>query len=254
MARKKPGAYAPLSAHYADDDRIMAAGEEAELLYLRALAYCARTPKTEGHLTHAQIRSRLGLDGAESRAETCAEVGLLVRTDSGYRIASWLKWNLSAEEVERVRSQDRHRKTPAPTSAKSGSGSGKRSGSEGVTDTGIRVPYTETDTDTEARSIARKRATQRPDDWKPNQKHIAMAEQLELNLDNELEQFTDYHDAKGSAFKDWDASFRTWLRNAAKWGKSRRNPYGKQQETDDLFDAAYQRALIADQNQQELSS
>jgi hypothetical protein len=81
-----------------------------------------------------------------------------------------------------------------------------------------------------------------------------MAAQLELHLDRELEQFTDYHDAKGSAFKDWDASFRTWLRNAAKWGKSRRNPYGKQQETDDLFDAAYQRALIADQNQQELSS
>ena len=102
--------------------------------------------------------------------------------------------------------------------------------------------------------VARKRASQRPSDWKPNQKHIAMAAQLELNLDNELEQFTDYHDAKGSAFKDWDASFRTWLRNAAKWGKSRRNPYGKQQETDDLFDAAYQRALIADQNQQELSS
>ena len=102
--------------------------------------------------------------------------------------------------------------------------------------------------------VARKRATQRPSDWKPNQKHIAMAAQLELNLDNELEQFTDYHDAKGSAFKDWDASFRSWLRNAAKWGKSRRNPYGKQQETDDLFDAAYQRALIADQNQQELTS
>ena len=268
MARKKPGAYAPLSAYYADDDKIMEVGETAELLYLRMLAYCARTPKTEGFVTKAQVRSRLGIvssgadngaeDDAESRAERCADAGLLLREGQGYRIASWLKWNLSAEEVERVRTQDRHRKATPPTSAKSGngsgSGSGKRSGSEGVTDTGIRVPYTETDTDTEARSIARKRATQRPDDWKPNQKHIAMAEQLELNLDNELEQFTDYHDAKGSAFKDWDASFRTWLRNAAKWGKSRRNPYGKQQETDDLFDAAYQRALIADQNQQELTS
>lgn len=149
MARKKPGAYAPLSAHYADDDRIMAAGEEAELLYLRALAYCARTPKTEGHLTFAQVRFRLGLDGAEERAEKCAEVGLLERTDSGYRIASWLKWNLSAEEVERVRTQDRHRKGKPVTSAKSGNGSGKATGSAGVKSPGIRVPYTETDTDTE---------------------------------------------------------------------------------------------------------
>lgn len=101
---------------------------------------------------------------------------------------------------------------------------------------------------------ARKRATQRPGDWAPNAQHVSMAAQLELDLEREIAQFTDHHDSKGSAFKDWDASFRTWLRNAAKWGGSKRNPYSKQQETDDLFDAAYQRALIADQNQQELNS
>lgn len=103
-------------------------------------------------------------------------------------------------------------------------------------------------------SESRKRATQRPSDWQPNLKHHDMCSQLELKLEEELEKFADHHDSKGSTFKDWDAAFRTWLRNAAKWGRSSRNPYGKQQETDDLFDAAYQRALIADQNQQELSS
>lgn len=212
MARKKPGAYVALSAHYADDDRIMAAGEEAELLYVRALAYCARTPKTEGHLTHAQVKTRLGLDGAESRAERCAEVGLLLRTDSGYQIASWLKWNLSAEEIERVRTQERNRKGNAPTSTKSGSGSGNRSGSEGVKEPGIRVPYTETDTEEKNRGA--KRATQLPSDWKPNEIHLEIAREYGLDPAYELRAFRDRNEAKGSTYKNWDAAFRTWLNQA----------------------------------------
>jgi hypothetical protein len=236
MARKKPGAYVALSAHYADDDRIMAAGEDAELLYVRALAYCARTPKTEGHLTHAQIKFRLGLDGAESRAEKCAEVGLLVRTDSGYRIASWLKWNLSAEEIERVRTQDRHRKATPPTSAKSGSGSGKRSGSDGVTDAGIPVPYTETDTETETTTVARKRATQIPVDWEPKPVHLEIAVEYNLDPAFQLRSFRDYYQATGKTHKDWDAAFRVWLNKA----KSFQRPAPRQSGPD--WDAAMQRA------------
>lgn len=101
----------------------------------------------------------------------------------------------------------------------------------------------------------RKRATQRPADWRPNARHVSMAQQLDLDLEREVEQFRDHHDSKGSTFKDWDAAFRTWLRNAAKWGASRRNPYSKQQETDALFDAAMNRARAADQGpHQELTS
>jgi hypothetical protein len=36
----------------------------------------------------------------------------------------------------------------------------------------------------------------------------------------ELEAFRDHHLAKGSLFVDWEAAFRTWLRNAAKYGRS----------------------------------
>ena len=61
MAMKKPGAYAPLSAYYADDDRIMEAGEDAELLYVRMLAYAARSPEREGWVSDAVVSSRLGI-------------------------------------------------------------------------------------------------------------------------------------------------------------------------------------------------
>ncbi len=64
---------------------------------------------------------------------------------------------------------------------------------------------------------ARKRATQIPDDWKPNDGHTAYAVEQQLSLDIEADQFRDYHRAKGSTMKDWDAAFRTWLRNAVKF-------------------------------------
>lgn len=35
---------------------------------------------------------------------------------------------------------------------------------------------------------------------------------------NELLQFIDYHTARGSTMKDWRAAWRTWMRNATKFG------------------------------------
>lgn len=40
-------------------------------------------------------------------------------------------------------------------------------------------------------------------------------------LDHELSQFRDRSAAKGTTAKDWQASFRTWLRNADKWRNER---------------------------------
>jgi hypothetical protein len=35
-----------------------------------------------------------------------------------------------------------------------------------------------------------------------------------------VEAFEDYHRAKGSRFTDWEAAFRTWIRNDAKWNQN----------------------------------
>lgn len=39
-------------------------------------------------------------------------------------------------------------------------------------------------------------------------------------LNVEVEQWRDYHTAKGDAIRDLDASLRTWLRNAGKWSRA----------------------------------
>lgn len=172
MAMRKPGPYAPLSAHYADDERIMEAGEDAELLYVRMLAYAARTPTTEGWISDAVIQSRLGIipryDGsgmvpgtdAGSRAGKLRETGLITRDGNGYRITSWLRWNKSAAEMGKERDRDRKRKKPT-TSKDDGNDAGSRAG----TDTGVpafsvgQKQNTETETETDQKQSTRKRET-----------------------------------------------------------------------------------------------
>ena len=42
-----------------------------------------------------------------------------------------------------------------------------------------------------------------------------------LDLDDQFDAFIDFHTAKGSVFKSWDAAFRTWCRNAVKFAEPR---------------------------------
>jgi hypothetical protein len=60
-------------------------------------------------------------------------------------------------------------------------------------------------------------------DWKPRDEERARAQESGLNCDEQAAQFRDYHAAKGSRMVDWDAAFRTWLRNGARFASERAN-------------------------------
>ena len=151
MAMKRPGIYAPLSAYYFDDAAIMEVGEDAELLYVRMLAYAARQMEFEGFISDRVILTRLGImpresgngtgnvpgTDAGSRAGLLAEYGLLTREEGGYRISGWLKWNKSAAELGKERARDRQRKT-TPDKGVRFPGPGNDTGNRSGTDAGIR--------------------------------------------------------------------------------------------------------------------
>lgn len=65
----------------------------------------------------------------------------------------------------------------------------------------------------------RARGSRLPSGWTPNEGHRSFAATNQLLIDDELSRFSDHHVAKGSIMKDWDAAFRLWLRNSAKWSK-----------------------------------
>lgn len=109
---RRLGPYAPLSAMYASDDAIINAGEAAELLYVRGLAFCAGSIEQDGYITDAQLKRFVGagMDDAVNRAETLVREGLWERIDGGYEVRAWLKWNRSSDDLGRERKKDRDRK------------------------------------------------------------------------------------------------------------------------------------------------
>ena len=63
-----------------------------------------------------------------------------------------------------------------------------------------------------------KRATQFPEDFEVSEEIQAWANKHQLpDPSSELEAFRDYHISKASTFKDWNAAFRTWLRNGKRF-------------------------------------
>ena len=63
------------------------------------------------------------------------------------------------------------------------------------------------------------RATALPDDFYPDETGVKYAEDRSIDLGKELEQFKNFHAAKGSTFKNWQAAWRTWVGNAVSFGK-----------------------------------
>mgnify|MGYP000900747304 CR=1 FL=1 len=110
---RRKGSYAPLSAHYYKDDAIAQAGEGAELLYVRGLAFCADV-LNDGFITDMQLCRFVGVGtpDAQERAERLAAVGLWKRDRKrgGYLVRSWLDWNLSRSDIESRLRQDATRK------------------------------------------------------------------------------------------------------------------------------------------------
>lgn len=109
---RRRGPFAPLSAHYYKDDAIMRAGEKAEVLFTRGLAFQSEVIR-DGLITDAQLDLiGVGLTGVRNRAKKLCEVGVWNRVQGGYNITAWLGWNQSREDIMEAAERDARRKTP----------------------------------------------------------------------------------------------------------------------------------------------
>ena len=89
MSQKSPRLYVPLVVDYYHDAKILAAGEAAEVFYVRCLGL-AKTLPTDGYLTDGQIRL-VGLDGLPDRTAALEREGLWRRVSGGWQIVAWLR-------------------------------------------------------------------------------------------------------------------------------------------------------------------
>lgn len=99
--------YVPLDVNYADDPKVIEAGPEAELVYVRSLAIAKRIG-SDGRIHRAHL-FRLAGDLPSIRSGECdtndfatdlVNAGLWIEVPDGWQIAAWDRWNLTAEELE----------------------------------------------------------------------------------------------------------------------------------------------------------
>lgn len=102
--------YVRLFTDYDQDPAVVAAGEAAELLFIRGIAYAGRA-ESAGFIPDGQLR-RLCPRGARKRAETLVNVGLWLRVSerNGYQIRSWEKLQTEHDALAQRRRSDRERK------------------------------------------------------------------------------------------------------------------------------------------------
>ena len=95
MAKQAPSVYVPLDVNYMRDPRIRRAGPEAELLYLRALAY-AKGGETDGFVHDYDIDViAIGLKNVTTRVARLVREKAWEEREGGWFITGWFNWNES---------------------------------------------------------------------------------------------------------------------------------------------------------------
>jgi hypothetical protein len=96
-----------LSTNYYDDPAVMRAGEAAEVLFTRAMAYCG-DQETDG-VVPAEVLPRLTPTRGVARARALVREGLWEEIPGGWRFSSWDHHQTSREALERDRQANRRR-------------------------------------------------------------------------------------------------------------------------------------------------
>lgn len=97
---KRPGRYAALAGGYYDDPAIIAAGPDAELLYIRMISWCSMHPETDGVIHSEVALHRLGFTDASARLEALEDNDLITLEDNTITLISWTRWNGSWSDIK----------------------------------------------------------------------------------------------------------------------------------------------------------
>ena len=94
------GRCATIPAAYYDDPVIIAVGPDAELWYVRALAWCAAHPETDGVIPLEVAINRLGIPDAMSRVNICESYGLITKNDDSVSVTPLVQWNGKWRDIQ----------------------------------------------------------------------------------------------------------------------------------------------------------
>jgi len=106
LPKHAPSVYVPLDANYLRDPRIRRAGPDAELLYIRSLAY-AKSGETDGIVYGFDLDAiAVGLNKVPQRVDALVREKAWEPREDDWFICGWFNWN---ESVATLREQKRRK-------------------------------------------------------------------------------------------------------------------------------------------------
>lgn len=212
---------------YYVDGALLRAGEAAEVLFCRGLAYCGGV-ETGGRIDKAVLPMIVPARG-QQRADALVREGLWLDQGDHYLVRSWDKWqdehDIAAEKrrKDRERQRDHRRKSRDVSRDMSrDSHSPNRDGHDVDVEGDVEREEEQPATQVVAAGKQPNRATRVPESWPPDpqtadvlrawaQEHVPA-----VSIRSETDNWMDWHRAKGDTARDWVASWRTWMRRAQK--------------------------------------
>jgi len=218
-----------LSTGYYLDPALLRAGEAAEVLFLRCLAYSGAQERRG--VIPRNVLPMLTPTRTKGRVDALVREGLLVE-QGGHEllIRSWERWqeSLDGESVRRRKAREkkarqRQEAREAEDSPADGTDTspGTVPGTEGGQSRGrprrIEVEVEEEQETTSLVARGRARATGPPAEFPITAGMKAWGAEHARSVEDplaETEKFLDHARANGKTFRDWTAAWRTWMANA----------------------------------------
>lgn len=190
--------------------KVVAAGNAAMGLWVRAGALCAQQ-LTDGFVPDHMITA---LDGRK-HVRRLVEVGLWTAVEGGYQFHEWTERQPTRESVEADREAARQRMKALRSGGRSSRERSEDVRANNARSSGaVRDPRPDPTRPSSSKRTTSPRAAGLPDTWQPSTAHRALAAERRINIDEEADKFRDWVASKGETRKDWEATFRNWIRNA----------------------------------------
>lgn len=199
-----------LDTEFADHPKVLEAGPDAALAWLRLLSYSVRQG-TDGKLPPPIVARETA-----ELVDRLIDVGLLDRREGNVVIHDYLDYQVTAEEwqgKQRARSEHARKAARARWDAQRNApsiDSGRCSGNATTRHDTTQPPP--------SGEGVRGRASRIPIPFRLTDEMLAFARPLSVNIEKETEKFVDYWKAqpgqKGVKL-DWPATWRNWMRRAS---------------------------------------
>ena len=222
--------WAKIALNLADNPKVIGLSDAAFRAFIEAILY-SRQHLTDGFLDARVVAKRWGLEVAQELTSNDPSNPSWLTVEGGFQIHHFCEHQTTNDDIQEMKAK-KSRAGKASVEARKQRKLNEDStqveqGVEQVLNTmpteGQPETETETETETEKGVVVKpNNKTRLNPNWKPSPAGCDYARQKApgMNIDYEVEKFHDYNLRENSAYADWDAAWRTWVRNAVKFDAS----------------------------------